>query len=88
MTRGSLFFTGHGASGGGSDLDQGDTRRNMTAQDISWYVHDDWKVRKGLTLNLGVRYDFFGNFTDSEGRLGTFITEALAKETGLPVGIR
>ncbi|HEU0186190.1 MAG TPA: TonB-dependent receptor [Blastocatellia bacterium] len=83
-----LFFTGHGASGGGSDLDQGDTRRNMTAQDISWYVHDDWKARTGLTLNLGVRYDFFGNFTDSEGRLGTFITEALAKETGLPAGFQ
>lgn len=82
----ALFFTGHGAAGGGSDLDQGDTRRNMTAQDISWYVHDDWKVRKGLTLNLGMRYDFFGNFTDSDGRLGTFITPALSKETGLPVG--
>ncbi|MDX2032084.1 MAG: carboxypeptidase regulatory-like domain-containing protein [Blastocatellia bacterium] len=84
----ALFFTGHGAAGGGSDLDQGDTRRNMTAQDISWYAHDDWKVRKGLTLNLGMRYDFFGNFTDSDGRLGTFITEALARETGLPVGFQ
>jgi hypothetical protein len=82
----ALFFTGHGAAGGGSDLDQGDTRRNMTAQDISWYVHDDWKVRRGLTLNLGVRYDFFGHFTDSDGRLGAFVTEALAKETGLPSG--
>ncbi|MGH9935602.1 MAG: hypothetical protein ACREAM_05100 [Blastocatellia bacterium] len=82
----ALFFTGHGAAGGGSDLDQGDTRRNMTAQDISWYAHDDWKARKGLTLNLGVRYDFFGHFVDSDGRLGTFITEALAKETGLPAG--
>ncbi len=82
----ALFFTGHGRAGGGSDLDQGDTRRNMTAQDISWYVHDDWKLRRGMTLNLGVRYDFFGHFTDSDGRLGTFITEALAKETGLPVG--
>ncbi len=27
-----FFFTGHGASGGGSDLDQGDTRRNFFAQ--------------------------------------------------------
>ncbi len=84
----ALFFTGHGAAGGGSDLDQGDTRRNMTAQDISWYLHDDWKARRGLTLNLGMRYDFFGNFTDSDGRLGTFITEALSKETGLPVGFQ
>jgi hypothetical protein len=82
----ALFFTGHGAAGGGSDLDQGDTRRNMTAQDISGYVHDDFKIRRGLTLNLGMRYDFFGNFTDSDGRLGTFITDALAQETGLPTG--
>ena len=29
-----LFFTGHGASGGGSDLDQGDTRRDFAAQDV------------------------------------------------------
>lgn len=82
----ALFFTGHGAAGGGSDLDQGDTRRNMTAQDISWYVHDDFKFRRGMTLNLGLRYDFFGNFVDSDGRLGTFITDALARETGLPYG--
>ena len=27
-----LFFTGHGAAGGGSDLDQGDTRRNYFTQ--------------------------------------------------------
>ena len=27
-----LFFTGHGAAGGGSDLDQGDTRRDFFAQ--------------------------------------------------------
>ena len=27
-----FFFTGHGAAGGGSDLDQGDTRRNFFAQ--------------------------------------------------------
>jgi hypothetical protein len=81
-----LFFTGKGNPTGGSDLDQGDTRRNMTAQDVSWYVHDDWKVRKNLTLNLGLRYDFFGHFVDSDGRLATYITESMSKETGLPVG--
>ena len=31
----ALFFTGHGASGGGSDLDQGDTRRDYNMVDLS-----------------------------------------------------
>jgi hypothetical protein len=81
-----LFFTGNGNPTGGSDLDQGDTRRNMTAQDVSWYFHDDWKIRRNLTFNLGLRYDFFGHFVDKDGRLATYITEAMSKETGLPVG--
>jgi hypothetical protein len=33
-----LFFTGHGASGGGSDLDQGDTRRDFLAHDVGAFV--------------------------------------------------
>jgi len=25
---------------------------------ISWYANDDWKIRKNLSINLGVRYEF------------------------------
>ena len=42
-----LFFTGHGASGGGSDLDQGDTRRDFLAHDIGAFVQDDWRIGRG-----------------------------------------
>ncbi len=81
-----FFFTGHGAAGGGSDLDQGDTRRHFRMRDISLFAQDDWRVRKGLTLNAGVRYDLFGNPTDVDGRMGNYYTESAAKALGLKPG--
>jgi hypothetical protein len=81
-----LFFTGHGAAGGGSDLDQGDTRRHFRMTDVSMFVQDDWRVRKGITLNAGVRYDLFNNPTDVMGRMGNYYTAEAAKALGLKPG--
>lgn len=81
-----LFFTGHGAAGGGSDLDQGDTRRHFRMRDVSLFVQDDWRVRKGLTVNAGVRYDLFGNPNDVQGRMGNYYTQEAAAALGLKPG--
>lgn len=81
-----LFFTGHGASGGGSDLDQGDTRRNYRTWDTSFFFQDDWKLRKDLTLNLGARWDSFGWFKELNGRIGTYYTKEMAARAGVAEG--
>jgi outer membrane receptor protein involved in Fe transport len=82
----ALFFTGHGASGGGSDLDQGDTRRNYLTWDTSFFLQDDWKVRKDLTLNFGVRWDNFGRFKEINGRIGTYFKKDMAARAGVSEG--
>jgi hypothetical protein len=79
-----FFFTGHGAASGSSDLDQGDTRRHFKMKDFSMFFQDDWRIRPGLTINLGVRYDYYGNPNDSEGRIGNYYTASTAAALGLP----
>jgi hypothetical protein len=83
-----LFFTGHGAAGGGSDLDQGDTRRNFVANDFGAFIQDDWRVGGGLTVNAGLRYDIYGNFTERDGRVGNYYLPEVAAELGVQPGFQ
>jgi hypothetical protein len=36
---------------------------------ISPYIQDDWKVSKKLTLNVGLRWDFYPSFTEAQNRV-------------------
>ena len=42
------------------------------ANDIGGFVQDDWQIGGGLTLNAGLRYDIYGNFTERNGRVGNY----------------
>ena len=77
--QGGIDYVG-GPSGNGDD---GGTHNGVFVSNISLtdngknyygsYINDDWKITPKLTLNLGLRWDFFGLVLEHHGNQANFI---------------
>jgi hypothetical protein len=62
------------------------TYANIPTKTMAAYLQDDWRVRDGLTFNLGVRYDVqYGAFNEDVPGLLAKIQDKLGRNGSFPV---
>ena len=64
-----------------TSLNYGETARAYRMTDLNAFVAEDWKLTQDLTLNLGVRWEYFGFPSEKNGLLAIYDYPA-ALETG------
>lgn len=82
-TNGSFTFNGNRSGQPFSDFllglpasyteDQTDVRVHVSYKAFEWYAQDAWKVTPRFTLTLGVRWSYYGNPTDDNNVLVSFL---------------
>ncbi len=60
-----------------ADTQFGVTDKRFRFNDFNLFLADDWQVSPTLTINAGVRYEFFGWPTELDGRIGNVDFEAI-----------
>lgn len=81
FTQGEIYFLGFTGSpvsdfldgiSGLSVIGSGVDSVHNRANDFDFYYQDDWKATHNLTLNLGLRWDYFGPTTSTNGQFVAF----------------
>ncbi len=68
------FVGGPGLQGGGNAIDISNISLTDNGKNYyGAYLNDDWKVTPKLTVNLGLRWDFFGLVFEHHGNQANFV---------------
>ncbi|MFP5237813.1 MAG: carboxypeptidase regulatory-like domain-containing protein [Acidobacteriota bacterium] len=65
-----------------NEITNGDQRSNNAA-----YFQDDWRLRQNLTLNLGVRWEYFQPYQDVGGYQASFVADSTSFKFNTATGL-
>jgi hypothetical protein len=58
----------------------GDSKREFRSSTTALFAQNDWKLRPNLTLNLGLRWEYFSPLTEKNGKLSNLILGPAGQE--------
>jgi hypothetical protein len=63
----------------------GSFERDFRFKDVGFFYQDDYKVRPNLTVNLGLRWDYYAWPDDTKGRMDNFVASRIGEgQFGIP----
>jgi hypothetical protein len=61
-----------------------DNHKNLRFNDLAFYVQDDWKIKPDLTVNLGLRWEYYSPLSETAGHISNpILGQGAAALTGL-----
>ncbi len=56
-----------------TSLQFGATAYNFRANSFDFFAQDDWRILPSLSLNLGLRYEYIGPYTEAQDRIANLV---------------
>jgi hypothetical protein len=96
--KGRIRFRGNGAFDGSTALEDflagapsfgdifvGSSLRHVTMKSFGAFIQDDWRIKRNLTLNLGLRYDLNSVIKEDDNLLGNFDPAVGLQQVGINI---